>query len=113
MQENTPNPSTTDDSPQKETSTNQAVIGPMDYRSYCEEEFRAGVDFETASQARSPLPDALQCPTSIAIFDQSEWLSNVPTVQQASEVTGSYPLSRTTRAIVKQRFSETIRISLP
>ena len=97
---------------QTETSIAQDDIDPKNNASDFDEDFTTDVDFETSSQARSTLVDALHCPARVENFENSEDSSN-STATPVCEARKPGPLSGSSRAKIKQSFSETTPISFP
>ena len=94
------------------TDTASASRGPMDYRSHTDDDSRFDMDFETASQARSTLADALRSPVETTTIARPDCSSNEFNDHIAPVELGPTPLSGTSRVIVKQCFEEVNPICL-
>ena len=94
--------------------TDSASAGrcPMDYRYQTDDDSRLDLDFETASQARSTLADALRSPAKTTTIACQGGSSNESSDFIAPVELGPTPLSGTSRAIIKQCFKEVNPICL-
>ena len=88
------------------TDTASASRGPMDYRSHTDDDSRLDMDFETLSQARSTLADALRSPAKTTTIACPGGSSNESSKFIAPVELGPTPLSGTSNAIVELCFDE-------
>ena len=96
-------------------TTEKSNIGAerMDYRSNTEDASNAEMHSETASQTRSTLPQALYCLARVSDFLCPRDSSNESNESRTPVDGRPTPLASTSRAIIKQCFTETNPIVLP
>ena len=94
------------------TDTASVSRGQMDYRSHTDDDSRFDMEFETGSQTRSTLADALRSPAKTTTIACPGGSSSESSDFIAPVELGPTPLSGTSRAIVKQCFDEVHPICL-
>ena len=90
----------------------QVSKGPMDYRYQTDEDSCFEMETDTGSMARSTLGQALYCPAKVREISCRDESSHDSNVADLPPNTDPPPLSGTSRAIIKQCFTETNPICL-
>ena len=85
----------------------------MGYRADTDDNSCAGMEFKTASQARSTVAEDLHCPTNVSDFVWPDESSDVSSAKEDLGVRGPASFSSTSGAIMKQCFDETTPVKVP